>query len=216
MRGKESKLRVGGFCAGITPACAGKSHGLPTAAQGGWDHPRMCGEKGNAARRCSSASGSPPRVRGKVKVVQGKNGMFRITPACAGKRLQRCLQFWSTRDHPRVCGEKLRSAMSALLVMGSPPRVRGKDSVCNESAPLVGITPAYAGKSLSVPTHGSRPGDHPRVCGEKLPIQPLIGLLVGSPPRVRGKGGFGFPVGLSLGITPACAGKSVRRENSSS
>ena len=51
--------------------------------------------------------------------------------------------------------------------------------------------------------------DHPRVCGEKagLPTVPAVGT--GSPPRMRGKGGFNGNVFSDLGITPAYAGKRI-------
>ena len=54
------------------------------------------------------AIGSPPRVRGKVKVQ-------------STLRLER-------RDHPRVCGEKFCNSSSVWSLTGSPPRMRGKAS----------------------------------------------------------------------------------------
>ena len=66
VREKEHVLHTDVQLAGITPACAGKSHGLPTAAQGGWDHPRVCGEKPREFRQLHAIPGSPPHVRGKV------------------------------------------------------------------------------------------------------------------------------------------------------
>ena len=50
--------------------------------------------------------------------------------------------------------------------------------------------------------------DHPRVCGEKWALILLQGYGLGSPPRVRGKAHFHIHAPHSLGITPACAGKS--------
>ena len=51
--------------------------------------------------------------------------------------------------------------------------------------------------------------DHPRVCGEKQ-LQHLIATAIqGSPPRERGKVAALGGVGRRLGITPACAGKSI-------
>ena len=93
------------------------------------------------------AIGSPPRVRGKVKVQ-------------STLRLER-------RDHPRVCGEKGRKMKQQFIGLGSPPRVRGK--VCDLTIIRVhhGITPAYAGKRHLLATFGLAPRDHPRVCGEK-------------------------------------------------
>ena len=94
------------------------------------------------------AIGSPPRVRGKVKLQ-------------STLRLER-------RDHPRVCGEKARSICRPLCKMGSPPRMRGKVSVHSAFSPFVRITPACAGKSRRLSHCRSQFWDHPRVCGEKL------------------------------------------------
>ena len=72
----------------------------------------------------------------------------------------------------------------------------------------VGITPAWAGKSISQ-TSTMRPAkDHPRVGGEKRHLLTLLLVLPGSPPRGRGKVAFAHVTALALGITPAWAGKS--------
>ena len=54
---------------------------------------------------------------------------------------------------------------------------------------------------------GSR-GDHPRLCGEKLPAISLDTYTLGSPPPMRGKVAVGRLEIISIGITPAYAGKS--------
>ena len=51
--------------------------------------------------------------------------------------------------------------------------------------------------------------DHPHVCGEKFPPAHRHPCSAGSPPRVRGKAGHCLVELLVLGITPACAGKSL-------
>ena len=33
------------------------------------------------------------------------------------------------KDHPRVCGEKLKNVELTFSVLGSPPRVRGEDEM---------------------------------------------------------------------------------------
>ena len=88
------------------------------------------------------------------------------------------------------------------------PRVRGKVFIERLLLIFVGITPACAGKSIC--TSSMRPcgRDHPRVCGEKAVRFSHALRLVGSPPRVRGKGSLRPPPPLPQGITPACAGKS--------
>ena len=50
--------------------------------------------------------------------------------------------------------------------------------------------------------------DHPRVCGEKLPVLGDKGVYKGSPPRVRGKASVESVMPAARRITPACAGKS--------
>ena len=74
----------------------------------------------------------------------------------------------------------------------------------------VGITPAYAGKSKNTCTSVVFDQDHPRVCGEKVPAIRRFAQIMGSPPRMRGKG-HRIPLRHPLqGITPAYAGKSLQ------
>ena len=92
--------------------------------------------------------------------------------------------------------------------LGSPPRMRGKDSVNCLTTRSSGITPAYAGKSARILKRRTEKRDHPRVCGEKLKFGTNVTKNPGSPPRVRGKGIVHVFVPEKLGITPAYAGKS--------
>ena len=71
-----------------------------------------------------------------------------ITPAYAGKSVNRFSASRQFEDHPRVCGEKRNLFVKAQSKKGSPPRMRGKE-VCDKLRLVyLGITPAYAGKSL--------------------------------------------------------------------
>ena len=133
--------------------------------------------------------GSPPRVRGKGFLAMATGCATRITPACAGKRL----------DFGRDC----------RMGDGSPPRVRGKDGHIHVSKTPKGITPACAGKSMRRWLTSCIWGDHPRVCGEKLVAHHSTYRRIGSPPRVRGKGSLGSYTRTPSRITPACAGKST-------
>ena len=69
------------------------------------------------------------------------------------------------------------------------------------------ITPACAGKSFFLVVLTPLPEDHPRVCGEKPSASPGRQSAIGSPPRVRGKGGDKAGDADKARITPACAGK---------
>ena len=187
VRGKACFLTSIRLLPRITPACAGKSAKAERTSRCSWDHPRVCGEKDLVSRQLHFSTGSPPRVRGKVTPSRCSWACIGITPACAGKRL--CFNDSNTtpRDHPRVCGEKPADYIVPSDLMGSPPRVRGKDSGLMRSNATGTITPACAGKRHYHAPQELPSGDHPRVCGEKqaAPADGYSGL--GSPPRVRGK-----------------------------
>ncbi len=207
VRGKARHLGRSGVKRRITPACAGKRRLHATSHTWPWDHPRVCGEKQQNNLRCTCVEGSPPRVRGKV--IRGLDTRITsgITPACAGKSTDPDRQQDAARDHPRVCGEKGAAFLAFSSYWGSPPRVRGKAAHVRQYRGGRRITPACAGKSLSVPGPPGKSWDHPRVCGEKALPELSSRSLRGSPPRVRGKGWRSSPCEPLRGITPACAGK---------
>ena len=89
MRGKALQIYHTVYGIGITPACAGKSIINNIIAEGDRDHPRVCGEKTTVLPSGKLLIGSPPRVRGKVRVACSNLTARRITPACAGKRLKK-------------------------------------------------------------------------------------------------------------------------------
>ena len=91
-------------------------------------------------------------MRGKGLCNPQGVSVTRITPAYAGKRCRNPIIAQARGDHPRVCGEKNWSVGVSDYLKGSPPRMRGKVTkyVCKPQG--VGITPAYAGKSV----HGHR------------------------------------------------------------
>ena len=137
-----------------------------------WDHPRICGEKESKLQEIEDISGSPPHMRGKV--ATGRQTVCRcgITPAYAGKRGLRKRGSRNPADHPRICGEKASFINSRKLPLGSPPRMRGKDTTKPGGCQPLGITPAYAGKSATGRGTLILIQDHPRVCGEKTKKTP--------------------------------------------
>ena len=86
--------------------------------------------------------------------------------------------------------------------------MRGKGNFHVVTHTKVGITPAYAGKRIAELQTPAVSWDHPRVCGEKVPITCVPKYALGSPPRMRGKGLWLVADFVFLGITPAYAGKS--------
>ena len=111
------------------------------------------------------------------------------------------------KDHPRLCGEKVRILLVTTSVLGSPPPMRGK-GICRKDLKMrQRITPAYAGKSKSEQNPQNLNWDHPRLCGEKYLVQLTRLFVSGSPPPMRGKGPIRPCSTKSSRITPAYAGK---------
>ena len=105
-------------------------------------------------------------------------------------------------------GEKIHADGVAEGLQGSPPRGRGKAPLIKILGTWYGITPAWAGKSISQTSTMKAERDHPRVGGEKQYLSSKVLGILGSPPRGRGKGGKDKEGENKLRITPAWAGKS--------
>ena len=85
--------------------------------------------------------------------------------------------------------------------------MRGKDHDGAADFARIGITPAYAGKSVGKSALDSYSEDHPRLCGEKVVGFEYRLAAVGSPPPMRGKEIESGRGKSHQGITPAYAGK---------
>ena len=113
-----------------------------------------------------------------------------------------------------MCGEKSWHCLAHSARLGSPPHVRGKVPAWLSKRYARRITPACAGKRASAPNTRPLSRDHPRMCGEKCCVSNVFIPEKGSPPHVRGKeylGGGRYHVNR---ITPACAGKRLKRSRS--
>ena len=115
MRGKVELVHQTEGKVGITPACAGKSSHQHGAGRWRRDHPRVCGEKGCCKFSSRNHSGSPPRMRGKDLSDNELQVLDGITPAYAGKSVRWCRRSSPARDHPRVCGEKVKVPLSLVF-----------------------------------------------------------------------------------------------------
>ena len=170
-------------------------------------------------------------MRGKVAVQKFYQRYRGITPAYAGKSRISPGFLLSYRDHPRVCGEKYSPLIGRVRHVGSPPRMRGKEDSADESKsnkrdhPRVcgekhsqraycisyWDHPRVCGEKRDFSRHPPFLQDHPRVCGEKMMVRPCLRLKSGSPPRMRGKGQTRCEVIMEFGITPAYAGKRLKK-----
>ena len=138
--------------------------------------------------------GSPPHRRGKGQPLCLDDFRIGITPAQAGK--SRIIRFTRSkkRDHPRTGGEKECFLLKYLSKRGSPPHRRGK---------------VQRAEGLHPPGR-----DHPRTGGEKQDVLHCDGVSEGSPPHRRGKAERSTRMKKSRGITPAQAGKRLKRSRS--
>ncbi len=132
--------------------------------------------------------GSPPRLRGAQENTEHHFDLWRITPAFAGSTFAADFHAHVEPDHPRVCGEHLRSSPIARSTIGSPPRLRG--ALIASRKPSAGAV------------------DHPRVCGEHGGARRGGAGGLGSPPRLRGARSANARCDPQRRITPAFAGST--------
>ena len=111
---------------GITPADAGKTVVQLKELERTEDHPRGCGENVLPAAFDFARQGSPPRMRGKLALLNPELVCAGITPADAGKTLIVPNTMCCHGDHPRGCGENQVLQKLMAYIRGSPPRMRGK------------------------------------------------------------------------------------------
>ena len=108
-----------------------------------------------------------------------------------------------------MCGENVSAEGLTVPTVGSSPRVRGKLIAVNAERLGQGLIPACAGKTsfrvICIPGDGA----HPRVCGENTYKARESYIAPGSSPRVRGKPPDEVCRGVSDGLIPACAGKTI-------
>ena len=235
MRGKAVRTGIFCLCFRITPAWAGKSRTASRETIRIQDHPRMGGEKANGSDAPDDDEGSPPHRRGKGYANYAQALARRITPAWAGKSLF-CFtaavpiqdhprmggekghtykkRLFGGGDHPRMGGEKPGVCYTQCAKRGSPPHGRGKGTAKACRSWLIGITPAWAGKSKAEAGENACPEDHPRMGGEKTGAAWRWLMVTGSPPHGRGKVAQYVAYCWALRITPAWAGKSAQLQRS--
>ena len=95
-----------------------------------------------------------------------------------------------------------------MLLVGSPPRLRGTLKNRPERRLRFRITPAPAGNTVFPRSSRWLVKDHPRACGEHCLRAPLEFLMTGSPPRLRGTRTGRNSCRAGDRITPAPAGNT--------
>ena len=147
MRGRRSHGKPAETRIRNTPAYAGKtsrwSHPSPSLQK----HPRVCGEDYETMLNGIASAETPPRMRGRLQRQLVSQTAPGNTPAYAGKTPETACGNSRQRKHPRVCGEDDLLLQTSNQNQETPPRMRGRLSLCAERLNLGGNTPAYAGKT---------------------------------------------------------------------
>ena len=208
MRGTLKVIPEGDCGSRIIPAHAGNSPLTETRRQESADHPRACGELGQAAGKTYDEAGSSPRMRGTHQRHSPAIPDCRIIPAHAGNSSSLRRRMSVSSDHPRACGELVPSRSLTSSIDGSSPRMRGTPCCAPRDQALCRIIPAHAGNSASQPARWRCRSDHPRACGELGRRCTQHHDPIGSSPRMRGTlGSETFKVAHGR-IIPAHAGNS--------
>ena len=160
-----------------------------------------------------AGAGSPPHARGRASSLRSWGKNCGITPACAGKSPYGPQSHGRPGDHPRMRGEERRKSRPSKMRKGSPPHARGRALELLVRGHPFGITPACAGKRSAAGTGCTAARDHPRMRGEERSCGTLRFARAGSPPHARGRAKCQLFLPTEEGITPACAGKSVKWRN---
>ena len=137
-----------------------------------------------------------------------------ITPAYAGTTVFHTTPAVYPQDHPRLRGNYRTWNGSFIVDSGSPPLTRELPKNGAVFFEPMGITPAYAGTTLTK-THGCTfHRDHPRLRGNYLPPALRRFLILGSPPLTRELRYLDLVLVLVSGITPAYAGTTAIQSGS--
>ena len=176
-------------------------------------HPRVGGENQRRVGRRELPVGSSPRGRGKRQVEPDRCAWRRLIPAWAGKTSHDGRDDQRPRAHPRVGGENLMPSQTLETICGSSPRGRGKLKIVADVRAVVGLIPAWAGKTSSRPATTTGTWAHPRVGGENRAFDVLAVGRMGSSPRGRGKQLRRPAQVVHIGLIPAWAGKTQTYPN---
>ena len=171
MRGKLLPIFPCQKLLGNIPAYAGKTSADFWIAKTPREHPRVCGENRKEKSWLLKLTGTSPRMRGKPATENNLINFLGNIPAYAGKTACPATCSGAPQEHPRVCGENGWSFLFYPMPLGTSPRMRGKRNARIDYVCETRNIPAYAGKTTSNARCARRTEEHPRVCGENLPVR---------------------------------------------
>ena len=174
-------------------------------------HPRAYGEESASSFMAASASGSPPCVRGRVRQAGVRTANGRFTPVHTGKRSSHSDDYAGSTVHPRAYGEECGVVWLFLVVLGSPPCIRGRVHVFRILSAASRFTPVHTGKRYLRGRPVLAFSVHPRAYGEELRKKFVDTCTAGSPPCIRGRVDKPTHQDRCRRFTPVHTGKSLNR-----
>ena len=149
------------------PACAGNARHCPSRRPGPTVHPRMRGEREESGTQFENVPGSSPHARGTLHSVEGLGKDCRFIPACAGNAISASTVRQVAAVHPRMRGERARSAGGRAALGGSSPHARGTLPQRLILAAVERFIPACAGNAAFDYLIQRQAAVHPRMRGER-------------------------------------------------
>ena len=171
---------------------------------------RVCGGTGLGIGQQANLQGLSPRVRGNRVAKAGRVAAFGSIPACAGEPSGAGRRGRGQGVYPRVCGGTSPARVTASVLPGLSPRVRGNRGAAILPRNGQRSIPACAGEPTAAARSSALLAVYPRVCGGTARISSRESTRRGLSPRVRGNLDPGVVGGVGGRSIPACAGEPRR------
>ena len=195
--------------AGLIPARAGNTRGIPPGTWKARAHPRSRGEHMRLSVRLFTRLGSSPLARGTparaVKMLTTPG----LIPARAGNTVCFLCQSFKLGAHPRSRGEHWGSCAVNGGQRGSSPLARGTLIRLVHPPYGGGLIPARAGNTERGDKKAGRYGAHPRSRGEHFECWYRYRRVAGSSPLARGTPEPHAQRRRAPGLIPARAGNTT-------
>ena len=158
----------------------------PCSLVSGSVHPRGRGERERLIDIAERAHGSSPRARGTGHGSITRARLSRFIPAGAGNGSRKSSGRLRPTVHPRGRGERKNLLFDCWASIGSSPRARGTGQDHRAASGRFRFIPAGAGNGLGPSGELAWKTVHPRGRGERIAVDGLVAIPIGSSPRARG------------------------------
>ena len=150
----------------FTPTRVGNASGNINYSDDVPVHPHACGECHHVVMVGVATIGSPPRVWGMRRRLDGRVRPGRFTPTRVGNARFLIENLHLLPVHPHACGECLGRVHFKMPFNGSPPRVWGMRKAIQVGESRTRFTPTRVGNADMEEWSRSQAMVHPHACGE--------------------------------------------------